>query len=95
MQAHCKNAQTIAEFLAQHAKVEKVLYPGLPGNPYHPVAKEQMAAFGGMITFFIRGGSSETIKFLENTHLFSLAESLGGVESLIEVSALMTHASIP
>ncbi|HBE76592.1 MAG TPA: cystathionine beta-lyase [Firmicutes bacterium] len=95
MQAHCKNAQTIAEFLARHAKVEKVLYPGLPDNPHHPVAKDQMAAFGGMITFFIRGGSSATIKFLDNTHLFSLAESLGGVESLIEVPALMTHASIP
>ncbi|HBF37222.1 MAG TPA: cystathionine beta-lyase [Firmicutes bacterium] len=95
MRAHCQNAQMIAEFLAQHPKVEKVLYPGLPGNPDHLIAKAQMAAFGGMITFFVKGGAAETLKFLENTHLFSLAESLGGVESLLEVPALMTHASIP
>jgi cystathionine gamma-lyase len=95
MQTHCKNAKIIAEFLAQHAKVEKVLYPGLATNPYHPIASAQMTDFGGMITVFLKGDSAATIKFLENTRLFSLAESLGGVESLIEVPALMTHASIP
>jgi cystathionine beta-lyase/cystathionine gamma-synthase len=95
MQAHCKNAKTIAGFLARHAKVEEVLYPGLPANPYHKIATGQMADFGGMITIFVKGGAAETIKILENTKLFSLAESLGGVESLIEVPALMTHASIP
>jgi cystathionine gamma-lyase len=95
MQVHCKNAQTIAEFLEHHAKVDKVLYPGLPTNPYHGIATEQMTDFGGMITAFLKGGAAETITFLENTRLFSLAESLGGVESLIEVPALMTHASIP
>ncbi len=95
MQAHCQNAKIIAEFLARHAKVEKVLYPGLTTNPYHAIASEQMAEFGGMITIFLKGDSTATIKFLENTRLFSLAESLGGVESLIEAPALMTHASIP
>ncbi len=95
MRAHCQNARTIAEFLAQHVKVEKVLYPGLATNPYHPIASEQMTDFGGMITLFLKGDSAATIKFLENTRLFSLAESLGGVESLIEAPALMTHASIP
>ncbi len=95
MRAHCQNAKIIAEFLAQHAKVEKVLYPGLAMNPYRLIASEQMTDFGGMITIFLKGDSAATIKFLENTRLFSLAESLGGVESLIEAPALMTHASIP
>lgn len=95
MRAHCQNAKIIAEFLARHAKVEKVLYPGLATNPYHSIASEQMTDFGGMITVFLKGDSAATIKFLENTRLFSLAESLGGVESLIEAPALMTHASIP
>ncbi len=95
MHAHCQNAKIIAEFLAQHAKVEKVLYPGLAMNPYQLIASEQMTDFGGMITIFLKGDSAATIKFLENTRLFSLAESLGGVESLIEAPALMTHASIP
>lgn len=95
MQAHCNNARAVAVFLDGHPKVEKVLYPGLAANPYHQLAAAQMRDFGGMISVLLKGGAAETGKFLENTRLFTLAESLGGVESLIEVPALMTHASIP
>ncbi len=95
MTAHCHNAQAIAQFLEQHGKVEKVLYPGLPASPYYNIAREQMNGFGGMVSFLVKGGSQEPLKFLENIKLFALAESLGGVESLIEVPAIMTHASIP
>jgi len=95
IEAHSKNALAVAQFLAKHSQVEKVLYPGLPDNPYHEVAKKQMHNFGGMVSFFIKGGEAETRKFLEHTHLFALAESLGGVESLVEAPAIMTHASIP
>lgn len=95
MEAHEKNAQKIAEHLENHPQVESVVYPGLKSHPAHELAKEQMRGFGGMITFFIKGGSKEARSFLENVHLFSLAESLGGVESLIEHPAIMTHASIP
>lgn len=95
MEAHSKNALAIAQFLEGHPKVEKVLYPGLITNPYHDVAKKQMKNFGGMVSFFVKGGIEETRTFLEHTKLFSLAESLGGVESLIEAPAIMTHASIP
>lgn len=95
MAAHCQNAKQVAGFLAQHEKVDQVLYPGLPSNPYHEIAKAQMKDFGGMVSFFIKGGAAETRSFLENTKLFALAESLGGVESLAEAPALMTHASIP
>jgi len=95
MDAHCKNATQIAYFLDNHPKVEKVLYPGLPTSLNHEIAKKQMLAFGGMVSFFLKGGSAETTKFLKHTKLFSLAESLGGIESLIEVPAIMTHASIP
>ncbi len=95
MEAHSRNAIAIARFLEQHPRVDKVLYPGLPDNPYHEIAKQQMKNFGGMVSFFVKGGEVETRKFLEHTRLFSLAESLGGVESLIEAPAIMTHASIP
>jgi cystathionine gamma-lyase len=95
MRAHEENAATIAQFLEGHAKVEKVLYPGLKSHPQHNLAKEQMLGMGGMITFYINGGLEGSRKFLENVNLFSLAESLGGVESLIEHPAIMTHASVP
>ncbi len=95
MEAHQKNAMQVAEFLAQHSKVEKVVYPGLKSHPQHELAKEQMSGFGGMITFFIKGGLASSRKFLESVKVFSLAESLGGVESLVEHPAIMTHASVP
>jgi cystathionine gamma-lyase len=95
MKAHQENAMAVARFLESHPKVEKVLYPGLASHPQHALAKEQMSGFGGMITFYIKGGLDSARKFLENVRLFALAESLGGVESLIEHPAIMTHASVP
>lgn len=95
MQRHNENAMQIAEWLEQHAKVERVIYPGLKSHPQHDLALKQMKGFGGMITIFLKGGLAESRRFLENCHLFALAESLGGVESLIEHPAIMTHASIP
>lgn len=95
MKAHAANAQAVAEFLEKHPKVEKVLYPGLPSHPQHALAKKQMLGMGGMITFYIKGGLPAARKFLESVNIFALAESLGGVESLIEHPAIMTHASVP
>ncbi|XGC80772.1 cystathionine gamma-synthase [Bdellovibrio bacteriovorus] len=95
MKAHQENAMAIARFLESHPKVEKVIYPGLSSHPQHALAKEQMHGFGGMITFYIKGGMDSARKFLENVNVFALAESLGGVESLIEHPAIMTHASVP
>lgn len=95
MKAHQSNAMEVAKFLESHPKVEKVLYPGLASHPQHALAKEQMHGFGGMITFYIKGGLESARTFLENVKVFSLAESLGGVESLIEHPAIMTHASVP
>lgn len=95
MKAHQENAMKVAKYLEAHPKVERVLYPGLKSHPQHKLAKKQMDGFGGMITFFITGGIKESRKFLENTKLFALAESLGGVESLVDHPAIMTHASIP
>ena len=95
MEAHSRNALTIAQYLEKHPRIEKVLYPGLPSHPDFLLASRQMALPGGMITFFLKGGIEESRKFLERCRLFSLAESLGGVESLIEHPAIMTHASIP
>ena len=100
MQRHCESAMHIAQWLEKHPKVERVVYPGLASHAQHAVAKKQMQlagkpAFGGMITIFIRGGLAESRRFLENVHMFALAESLGGVESLIEHPAIMTHASVP
>ncbi|HJW40890.1 MAG TPA: cystathionine gamma-synthase [Rhizomicrobium sp.] len=95
MERHCSNALKIAAWLEKHPKVERVIYPGLESHPQHALAKKQMAAFGGIITFFVKGGLVPTRRVLERTQLFTLAESLGGVESLIEHPAIMTHASIP
>ena len=95
MERHCKNAQDISVFLESHPSIEKVIYPGLESHPQHNIAKKQMNGFGGMISVVIKGGLESATNFLEKTKLFSLAESLGGVESLIEHPAIMTHASIP
>ena len=95
MRAHQENAMAVAKFLESHPKVEKVIYPGLESHPQHALAKEQMHGFGGMITFYIKGGLTSARNFLENVNVFALAESLGGVESLIEHPAIMTHASVP
>ena len=95
MERHCANAMKVAEFLAGHKAVEKVAYPGLKSHPEHAIATRQMRGYGGMVTATLKGGMDESRRFLERVHLFSLAESLGGVESLIEHPAIMTHASIP
>jgi cystathionine beta-lyase/cystathionine gamma-synthase len=95
MERHCANAMAIAERLARHPKVESVIYPGLPSHPQHALAKRQMRGFGGMMSMRIKGDLAVTRRFLERCELFALAESLGGVESLIEHPAIMTHASIP
>jgi cystathionine gamma-lyase len=95
MRSHEENAKKIAKYLESHPKVESVIYPGLKSHPQHRIAKKQMSGFGGMITFYLKGGIKESRKFLEKVKLFALAESLGGVESLIEHPAIMTHASIP
>jgi cystathionine gamma-lyase len=95
MERHQKNAMEIARLLEAHPKVERVVYPGLESHPQHALARQQMKGFGGMITFFIKGGLPEARAFLEKVRVFTLAESLGGVESLIEHPAIMTHASIP
>ncbi|MFL5812781.1 MAG: cystathionine gamma-synthase [Bdellovibrionia bacterium] len=95
MERHAENAMEIAKYLEKHPKVESVVYPGLESHPQHQLARKQMTGFGGMITFFIKGGLPQARTFLENVKLFTLAESLGGVESLIEHPAIMTHASVP
>lgn len=95
MNRHCENGMEIAKFLHSHPKVERVLYPGLESHPQYATAKKQMRAPGGMLTFFLKGGIAEARKFLENVKVFTLAESLGGVESLVDHPAIMTHASLP
>ncbi len=95
MERHCTNAMAVAEFLQNHPKVEKVIYPGLSSHPQYALADRQMDAPGGMITAFLEGGLDHARRFLERVEVFALAESLGGVESLIEHPAIMTHASIP
>lgn len=95
MKAHQQNAQKVAEYLDKHPKVERVVYPGLKSHPQYELGQKQMSGSGGMITFFIKGGINESRRFLENVKLFALAESLGGVESLVDHPAIMTHASIP
>ncbi|RMH01965.1 MAG: PLP-dependent transferase [Planctomycetota bacterium] len=95
MERHCRNAAALAEFLAGHPGVDRVLYPGLPSHPGHAVAREQMLAFGGMISFELPGGLAQAEALVAACDLFTLAESLGGVESLIELPAPMTHASVP
>jgi cystathionine gamma-lyase len=95
MDRHCVNARTLAEWLAKHLQVERLYYPGLPSHPGHEVARKQMRDFGGMLSVRVRGGKEAALRMLTRTKLFSLAESLGGVESLIGHPATMTHASIP
>ena len=95
MERHAENALEIARYLETHPKIERVIYPGLESHPQHAIARRQMSGFGGMITFFIQGGLTEARTFLEKVRIFALAESLGGVESLIEHPAIMTHDSIP
>ena len=95
MERHCASALQIAAWLEQDDRVERVLYPGLPSHPQHDLANLQMAGFGGIVTFFIRGDLGSARAFLENCRIFSLAESLGGVESLVDHPAIMTHASVP
>ena len=95
MDRHEQNARAIAAWLAQHPQVDKVIYPGLESHPQHALAKKQCRGFGGMISFVLKGGLPEARKFLSTCKLFTLAESLGGVESLIEHPAIMTHASVP
>ena len=92
MERHCENARRIAEYLESHQAVEQVLYPGLPSHPGHEIAKRQMKDFGGMISF-LAGSEEEAIELVARTKIWTLAESLGGVESLIEHPAQMTHAS--
>jgi cystathionine gamma-lyase len=95
MERHESNARAIAGWLASHPQVEKVIYPGLESHPQHALARKQQRGFGGMISFVLRGGLDESRRFLSACQVFTLAESLGGVESLIEHPAIMTHASIP
>lgn len=95
MKAHCENAMALAEWLQGHAAIEKVIYPGLTSHPHHTLAKKQMKGFGGIISIVLKGGFESARKFCESTQLFTLAESLGGVESLVNHPAVMTHASIP
>jgi cystathionine gamma-lyase len=95
MERHCTSAMQIAHWLERQPKVRRVFYPGLAGHPQHALAKKQMRAFGGMISAELAGSLDDARRFLERCRLFALAESLGGVESLIEHPALMTHASVP
>ena len=94
MDRHCANAARVAAMLADHPAVESVFYPGLAGHPGHEIAKSQMRDFGGMVSFRVRGGEEAAVEVCGRTRLFTLGESLGGVESLIEHPARMTHASV-
>lgn len=95
IERHNASAMKIAQWLEEHEAVERVVYPGLASHPQHAVAKKQMLGFGGMITFFLKGGLEESRRFLESVRIFACAESLGGVESLVDHPAIMTHASVP
>lgn len=95
MERHCSNAMKVAQFLEGHQAIERVFYPGLPSHPQHEIASKQMRGYGGMISAVLKGGIDRSRRFLERVAIFSLGESLGGVESLIEHPAIMTHASIP
>jgi cystathionine gamma-lyase len=95
MRAHCENALELARWLEKHPAVERVVYPGLKSHPQHALAKRQMEGFGGIVTIIVKGGLKKARRMLERCELFALAESLGGVESLIEHPAIMTHASVP
>jgi cystathionine beta-lyase/cystathionine gamma-synthase len=95
MREHARNAQIVAEFLATRDDVERVLYPGLASHPQHDLASRQMRGYGGMVSLVLRGDAERTFAFVKSMSLFSLAESLGGVESLVSIPARMTHGSIP
>ena len=95
MKAHCENAQALAEWLQGHQAIEKVIYPGLESHPQHDLARRQMDGFGGMLSVYVKGGEPAARRVMEQCQLFTIAESLGGVESLINHPAIMTHASIP
>ena len=95
MQRSCSNAMQIAEWLESDNRVDRVIYPGLASHGQHELAKRQMPGFGAIVTFFIKGDIEEARRFLERCEVFSLAESLGGVESLVDHPAIMTHASVP
>lgn len=95
MKAHCANAMALAKWLETHPAVDKVIYPGLPSHPQHELAGKQMAGYGGIVSIMLKGGFEAAKRFCEKTELFTLAESLGGVESLVNHPAVMTHASIP
>jgi cystathionine gamma-lyase len=95
MERHCRNALAVARFLEAHPRIERVYYPGLPRHPQHALAKRQMAGFGGMVSAVLKGSLDDARRFLERCEIFALAESLGGVESLVEHPAIMTHASVP
>jgi len=95
MERHCENALAIAKHFESHKEISEVIYPGLTNHPQHDLASKQMKGFGGIISMNIKGGLEKSKSFLERTEIFALAESLGGVESLIEHPALMTHASLP
>jgi len=95
MKAHCENAMALAQWLQTHPAIERVIYPGLESHPQHELATRQMDGFGGIISIVLKGGFEAAKHMCENTRLFTLAESLGGVESLINHPAVMTHASIP
>jgi len=96
MDRHCANAELIAKYLVNHPKVDKVYWPGLKNHPNHAIAKKQMSGYGGMISFSLKGNQKEeALHVLKNVNIFSLAESLGGVESLIGHPVTMTHSAIP
>jgi len=95
MRAHCENALTLAQWLETQPAIERVVYPGLASHPHHALATRQMDGYGGIVTIFVKGGLDAAKRFCERTELFTLAESLGGVESLVNHPAIMTHASIP
>ena len=95
MRAHCESALQLARWLESHPAIEKVIYPGLASHPQHALAKRQMDGFGGMISIVLKGGLEAARRFMERTELFACAESLGGVESLVNHPAIMTHASVP
>lgn len=95
MRAHCDNALALAQWLETHPAVEKVIYPGLPSHPQHALAGRQMSGYGGIVSIVLKGGFDAAKRFCERTKLFTLAESLGGVESLVNHPAVMTHASVP
>jgi cystathionine gamma-synthase len=94
MDRHCENARAVVSLLGEHPHVERVLYPGLPTHPGHDVARRQMSDFGGMVSFVAAGGEAAAVALAAKTRVFTLAESLGAVESLIEHPARMTHASV-